>query len=156
MAWRRSRRVAGVFGGGEDVGAGQRALCGVSSCIDFSRARLPDAGDAVGAGEQLDRVMRARGTARRLASSSIPCSDMHAGERAFGGDERLLAFSAWRATGRPDLDRGLEIALHHPPRAAMAGAALDHLISVSGSRRSISAAFWPDVLGAGVAGDVQR
>ena len=71
--------------------------------------------------------------------------DMHAGQRAFRGDEGLGAQSrAWRATGRPTFSATSKLLLLERPRSRHGrSSARSPSTSASGISRSISAAFWP-------------
>ena len=64
---------------------------------------------------------------RRALEPLDALDDMHAGQRAFRARRwRLPSLAACARDRLADLEGGLEILLHHAPRAAMAGAALDH------------------------------
>src|SRR5215469_16158290 len=88
----------------------------------------PCARDPVGTSHQLDRVEGAVRYRSRLVIRQHPhfLRDMHAGERAFGREERLRILQCLACDRSSDLDGALEIALEHAPRPTMAGATLDY------------------------------
>ncbi len=86
-----------------------------------------------------------------------PLQDMRRGERAFRGDIGRLRISHRLAGDRAaHLQRRLEVVLHDAPGAAVTGAALDHPDRRRRAEAQHFGRLLPHVLGAGVAGDVQR
>src|SRR5260370_42041172 len=94
--------------------------------ISILHANTSCAGNAVGAGEELDRVM-GRGDVVLLALDPLhPLQNMHGGERAFRRYKRGRVLQRLFRHRLSDLERDPDIALLDAPRAAMARAALDH------------------------------
>ena len=150
----------GVFVQRQDVRAGQLPPGAVHDVVHqilltgSSAARR----QPVGAGDQFDRVRAiAAGTALVLRQHFHPLQDVHAGERAFRGDERLRVRATPGApTGRPTLSAVSKFSFEHAPGAAMARAALDHRDIGLGQQPQHLGRLLAHVLRARVAGDVQR
>src|SRR3954451_1334607 len=81
---------------------------------------------------------------------------MHRGERAFRGQMRLRIAQRLAEDRPTDLQRGLEIAFHDAPGTAVTGAALDYADRRLGNEAQHFGRLLAHVLGARVAGDVQR
>src|SRR5713101_3249423 len=82
--------------------------------------------------------------------------DMHAGEGAFGSEELRRVLRRLLGDRSTDLECCREIALFDAPRAAMAGAALDHGGCRPGQETQHLSGFLSHVLRPRVAGDVER
>ena len=113
-------------------------------------------GNAVGAGDELDRVQGATRDRLAVRQHLHFLHDVHAGERTFGGQERFCILERLARDRPPDLQGGLEIALEHAPGPAVARASLDHGDIGLRQQSQHLGRLLPHVLRPRVAGELNR